>query len=105
MAAVALVLLIACVNVANLLMARSVSRRREVAVRVAIGAELPRLARQFVVENVALSLAGAALAIPLAVGVLRALVILGRRTFLARDGWPRRAGARRGRRPWRWSSA
>jgi putative ABC transport system permease protein len=59
--AVAFFLLIACVNVANLLLARSDSRRREVAVRKAIGAAAPHLVRQFLVEGLTLSCAGALL--------------------------------------------
>ena len=76
LSAVGLVLLMACVNVANLLLTRGTRRMREVAVRSALGAETKRLARQFVVENIVLATTAGALALLVAFVVLRALIAI-----------------------------
>jgi predicted permease len=71
MAAVSLVLLIACANVAYLLVARTRRRQSEIAVRVSLGAGAGRLLRQFILENLVLAALGGVTALMIAVGSVR----------------------------------
>ena len=86
--AVGFLLLIACVNVANLLIARGAGRQHELAVRAALGGGRARLATQLLVESTLVSMCGGTLGVAVAAGLLRLLVAM------APEGTPRLADVR-----------
>ena len=84
--AVCLLLLVACANVAGLLIARTSARRKELAVRVALGADRGRLIQQFLAESLSLSLAGGAVGILMAAGAVRVLPAILPASLLRQQG-------------------
>ena len=95
MAAVGMLLLVGCANLANLALARGTGREREVVVRAALGASRARLVRQFLTESLVLSFAGGLLGLAVGYGMMRGLQLLLPPLYLPREAERdhRRAGA------------
>ena len=90
--AVGVVMLIVCANLSNLLLARTASRQKEIAIRTALGASRRRLIAQMLTEGIVLSSSGGALGLLLAIGGTRALAQLDAMNVPLAAPSPRRSG-------------